>query len=78
MTQQGVHSAIDTGMCRTEAGAKPGYRSVLKGELQDLRADKRSEPEKEEAGMLPGNRKEGGAIAGNREGSRRIWVPGQE
>lgn len=41
--------------------------------LQYLGADKHTVPEKEESGMLPGNRKEEGAIVGSREGSR-IWV----
>lgn len=39
-----------------------------------MQADKHRGLEKEESGMLPGSRKEGGAIAGSRRGSRKIWV----
>lgn len=46
-------SAIEIRMCGIEAREKSGYRSVLKGELQDLRVDKRRVPEKEESEMLP-------------------------
>lgn len=51
-------SAIETWVCRIEAREKSDCRSVLKGELQDLRADNLRVPEEEESGMLPEQQEE--------------------